>query len=126
MNETAAHPWLVLRTRSRQENIVEGYLKQKEINAFLPKRNEVRRWKDRRKVLETPLFPGYVFVQPHPHQYVNLRYIPGSCGLVRSGSDPAKMPERDLEGVRIMARSGVSLSVNAELIPGQRVEVLSG
>jgi transcription antitermination factor NusG len=126
MTDVATYPWLVLRTKSRQENIVEGCLTQKRIKVFLPKRTEVRRWKERRKVLETPLFPGYVFVQPHPGQYVDLKYIPGSCGLVLMGNEPAKMPEKDLEGVRIMTRSGVTLSVNAKLIPGQRVEVLSG
>src|SRR4051812_6977852 len=43
MFETASHPWVVLRTRSHQENIVEGHLRQKQINAFLPKHKQVRR-----------------------------------------------------------------------------------
>jgi transcription antitermination factor NusG len=42
------------------------------------------------------------------------------------GNEPAKMPEKDLEGVRIMVHSGVNLAVNSELIPGKKVEVLSG
>lgn len=126
MTDVVKHPWFVLRTKSRQENIVEGSLQQKEINAFLPKRKEIRVRKDRRKLLELPLFPGYIFVQPHPEQFEHLRRIPGSCGLVLRGNEPAKMPEKDLEGVRIMVRSGAELSVNEQLIPGRKVEVLSG
>lgn len=126
MSETETYPWFVLRTKSRQENIVESFLRQKKINMFLPRRKEIRLRKDRRKLLEFPLFPGYVFVQPDPHQFEHLRFIPGSCGLVLRGNEPAKMPERDLESVRILAHSGVKLSVNAELIPGKKIEVLSG
>lgn len=126
MIETVYYPWFVLRTRSRQENIVETGLRQKEINVFLPMRKEVRLRKDRKKLLELPLFPGYVFVQPYPYQFEYLRFIPGSCGLILRDNKPAKMPERDLESVRIMVHSGAHLSVHEELIPGKKVEVLSG
>jgi transcription antitermination factor NusG len=119
-------PWLVLRTKSRQENIVESCLEQKQIKTFLPRHNVVRRWKDRRTVLQVPLFPGYVFVQPRVDQYENMRCIRGSCGLVFAGSKPAEMPEKDLEAVKILVRSGVALTVNPKLIPGQRIKVISG
>lgn len=126
MNEQKIDPWLVLRTRSRHESAVESCLRQKRINSYLPKHNVVRRWKDRRAVVETPLFPGYVFVQPRLDQYENLRHIRGSCGLVLVGTKPAAMPEKDLEAVKILVRSGAALAVNPSLSPGQRVEVTAG
>lgn len=126
MSETDTYPWFVLRTKSRRENIVEGGLEQKQINTFLPKRRIARAWKGKRRIIVSPLFPGYVFVQPHPHQFEDLRFIPGSCGLICAGNTPARIPECDLESVRIMIRSGAELSVNEELVPGRRVEVLSG
>lgn len=126
MIESHSDSWLVLRTRSQHENTVASFLKQKQINAFLPKRSVMRRWKSRKAVLEMPLFPGYVFVQPRLDQYENIRYIPGSCGLVFAGSKPAAMPERDLEAVKILIRSGMDLVVNPQLIPGRRVEVVAG
>lgn len=126
MSEGQVGPWLVLRTRSRRESTVESSLQQKQIRVFLPKHRVVRRWRDRRTVLELPLFPGYVFVQPSIDQYENIRYIPGSCGLVFAGNKPAAMPTRDLEAVKILVRSGAELTVNPKLIPGQRVEVIAG
>ena len=123
---TSTDPWLALRTRSRHESTVASYLKQKRINAFLPKHDVVRRRRACQAVIAIPLFPGYVFVQPRMDQYESLRYIPGSCGLVFAGSKPAAMPERDLEAVRILIRSGVELAMNPRLIPGQRVQVISG
>ena len=126
MSENGVEPWLVLRTRSRHENAVELSLQQKRINAYLPKRKVVRRWKNQKRVVELPLFPGYVFVQPRADQYENIRYIRGSCGLVFAGNQPAKMPEKDLEAVKILVGSGAELAVGCNLIPGQRVRVISG
>ena len=126
VDESQRDPWLVLRTRSQHENIVERSLQQKQINAYLPKHRVIRRGKDRRIILEMPLFPGYVFVQPRLDQFENMRYVRGSCGLILRGSQPAAMPEKELEAVRILVGSGAELAVNPQLIPGQRVEVIAG
>lgn len=126
MIEPTIDPWLVLRTRSRHESAVHACLQQKRITAYLPKYNVMRRWKNRKAIVEAPLFPGYVFVQPSADQYEDMRYIRGSCGLVFAGSKPAPMPQKDLEAVRILVGSGATLAVNPQLVPGQRVEVISG
>ena len=81
---------------------------------------------DRKALVETPLFPGYVFVQPRAEQFENIRYVRGSCGFVIQGSEPAVMPEKDLESVRILVKSGAALAVDPKLIPGKRVEVIAG
>ena len=126
VDESQRDPWLVLRTRSQHENIVERSLRQKQINAYLPKHRVVRRWKDRRMTLEMPLFPGYVFVQPRADQFENIRYVRGSCGLILRGNEPAPMPDKELQAVRILVGSGAELAVNPQLIPGQQVEVIAG
>lgn len=119
-------PWLVLRTRSHHEKIVESGLREKQINAYLPKHRVVRRWNDRKRVLEMALFPGYVFVQPREDQFENIRNLRGSCGFVVRGNKPAAMPEKDLEAVKILVDSGIDLAVDPKLVPGLRVEVTSG
>jgi transcription antitermination factor NusG len=121
-----SEPWLVLRTRSHHENIVERSLQQKQIVAYLPKHRVVRRRKDRRTTVEMPLFPGYVFVQPRVEQFENIRYVRGSCGFVVQGDKPASMSEKELHAVRILVGSGAELTVNPSLIPGQKVEVIAG
>lgn len=126
MTDARTVPWLVLRTRSRHESSVENCLQQKQITAYLPKRREIRRWKGKKKLVEMPLFPGYVFVRPRAEQYETMRYIRGSCGLVLAGSQPATMGENELEAVKILVDSGATLAVVHELIPGQKVKVVSG
>ncbi|NOT89846.1 MAG: UpxY family transcription antiterminator [Lysobacter sp.] len=117
---------MVLRTRSRHEHLVESCLQRKSIKAYLPKHKVTRRWKDRRRVVELPLFPGYVFVQPSADQYADMRYIRGSCGLVLIGNQPATMPEKDLQAVKILVGSGADLKLDMNIVVGQRVKVVSG
>jgi transcription antitermination factor NusG len=126
MSKPQANPWLVLRTRSRHENAVESVLRQKGINAYLPKHKVIRRWRSSKRVLEMPLFPGYVFVQPQVDHYESIRYIRGSCGFVTACGKPARMPEKDLEAVKMLVYSGAVLTVDSELIPGKRVKIVAG
>ncbi len=127
MIQSQIDPWLVLRTRSHQENTVEQCLRQKRINAYLPKHAVPRRRvSGPRTFVAAPLFPGYIFVQPREDQFENMRYIRGSCGLIFAGDKPAAMPEKDLDAVRVLVDSGTQLAVNPRLMPGQRVEVVAG
>jgi transcription antitermination factor NusG len=126
MSEPQVDPWLVLRTRCRHEKAVEGVLQQKQIIAYLPKCKVVRCARGHKRVLELALFPGYVFVRPRADQYEGLRYIRGSCGLVLADSRAATMPEKDLEAVKMLVDSGAALTVDPELITGQRVKIAAG
>ena len=61
----AAQPksdWYAVTTRSRHEKVVAEQLWQKEIECFLPLRDVLPKWKDRRRKVQFPLFPGYLFV----------------------------------------------------------------
>jgi len=126
MSEPRADPWLVLRTRSRHENTVETVLKQKQIVSYLPKCKVVQSRLGKKKLLEMPLFPGYVFVRPTLDQFAGMRYIRGSCGLVLADSKPAAMPEKDLDAVKLLVESGATLTVDPELVAGTRVKVVDG
>jgi transcription antitermination factor NusG len=126
MSEPQIDPWMVLRTRSRHESTVETGLKEKQIIAYLPKCKVLRSWKGRKKVVELPLFPGYVFVRPRIDQFAGIRYIRGSCGLVLADSKPGTLPDRDIEAVRRLVDSGAELSVDPALVVGKCVEIVDG
>ena len=51
--------WYALWTRSRHEQVVREQLEQKHIESFLPTVTRWSRWKDRKKKIDWPLFPGY-------------------------------------------------------------------
>src|SRR5215472_1578045 len=60
--EAELRQWFALHTRSRHEKQVAAQLQDKGVEVFLPLAKEVRRWSDRRKLIELPLFSCYVFV----------------------------------------------------------------
>lgn len=127
MNEPGMDPWLVLRTRSRHESVVEEALQQKQIVAFLPKHKVVRSWRGHKRSVDMPLFPGYLFVRPRAQQYEAMRYIRGSCGLVMAGdSRPAILPEKELTAVRALVDSNAPLTVDVPLTVGRRVRIATG
>src|SRR5439155_17167863 len=54
--------WYAVQTRSRHERVVAAQLREQDVSIFLPMITQIRRWSDRRKLVEFPLFSGYVFV----------------------------------------------------------------
>ncbi|HOF14945.1 MAG TPA: transcription termination/antitermination NusG family protein, partial [Spirochaetota bacterium] len=55
--------WYAVYVRSRHEFMVEAALAHKSLQTFLPAVERLRQWKDRKKKIMFPLFPGYLFVQ---------------------------------------------------------------
>jgi hypothetical protein len=55
--------WYAAFTRSNFEKRATTELALKGIESYLPVFREMHRWKDRSKLVETPVFPGYVFMR---------------------------------------------------------------
>ena len=56
--------WFAIWTRSRHEKQVRDQLAKKtDVDVFLPTIGKWSRWKDRKKKIDWPLFPGYVFAR---------------------------------------------------------------
>jgi len=74
--------WYALLTRSRFENIVHDSISKKSIETFLPKIKTISRRKDRRVMIDVPLFPGYLFVKTSSDPAHQLRILK-TTGAVR-------------------------------------------
>ena len=118
--------WLVLRTRSNHETVVQNDLSAKNIVHYLPTRHESRQWKDRKKKLELPLFPGYIFLKPESQQFHSLKYIRGSCGLLLMNNKPATVQEKEVDRIRRVANSGINLESHPLLQPGESAQIANG
>jgi transcription antitermination factor NusG len=120
--------WYALHIRSRHEKLVARQLFQKQIEAFLPLREEVHRWKDRYKKVEVPLFSGYVFAQfarSSPRRHAVLT-TPGVIRIVGFGECDAPVPDEQIEALRRVVESDVHMEKHKYLRVGQRVRVISG
>ncbi len=124
--EIESADWNVLRTRSRQENVVERALLQKQIPVFIPRISKARPEVDHSKQTLGPLFPGYAFVKPAPEQFYSLRFIPGSCGLLMGRNGPGVILQKELDSIRILVKTNPPIDKHSELIPGTRVRVMMG
>ena len=93
--EQPVSQWYAAYTNPRHEKYVARQLDERSIDSFLPLYRSLRRWKDRRKQIELPLFPGYVFVHFDLQQRLRILGLPGVVRLVSFNGQPATLPEHD-------------------------------
>ena len=122
--------WYACYTRARHEKQVEQLLKQRGFESYLPLIPLVRQWKDRRKVVEFPLFPSYVFGRFTLHEIHNVLGTPGVSTIVRANGYPTPISASDIENVQIFASAVAETGVEVETRPffaeGEWVKVLEG
>jgi len=118
--------WYAAYTCARHEKCVARQLEVRGIDFFLPLYRSLRRWKDRRKMIDLALFPGYVFVRMALENRFRILGLPGMVRLVSFDGKPAALPEQEIEALR----TGLSQQVYAEPHPylqvGRRVRVEHG
>src|SRR5258708_10402477 len=89
--------WFAAYTSPRHEKHVSQQMERRGIQNFLPLYKLVRRWKDRRKELELPIFPGYLFVRMALRERVSVLQVPGVVQLISFQGRPAPVPDSDIE-----------------------------
>lgn len=115
--------WYVLYTAARAEKQVAQRISGEGIEAFLPLHRRKRKWSDRVKVIEEPLFRSYVFVKCADHQLYNLRQIPGVAAIVLYDRRPAKVRDVEIDAVKEF----LNYAENREIVSsGDKVQILCG
>ena len=89
--------WFAVWTRARHEARVLDQLRRKDLEAFLPKVPRWSRWKDRKKRIEWPLFPGYCFVRIQPAESLPVLKCSGVVSLISANGRPAPIPDVEIE-----------------------------
>ena len=124
--DPAKMQWYAAYTCARHEKSVSRQLQEKCIDCFLPLYRSVSRWKDRRKELMLPLFPGYVFVHITSEDRLRVLQIPSVAYFVSCSGRPATIEDSEMQSIR----QGVSLGACVEPHPylkiGKRVRVKHG
>lgn len=118
--------WYALYTNSRHEKKVADILSTREISSYVPLYKTVRRWADRRKEVELPLFPGYVFVQIALRSRLKVLSVPGVVHLVTFDGKPAQVNESEIETLRQGLPMAKGVQPHPYLKVGRRVRVQRG
>lgn len=120
--------WYAIRTRSRHEKKVAALLEEKRINAYLPLVKEVHRWSDRKKVVQEPLFRGYVFVHilNVEENCLPVLKTPGVAGFVGTTWNGTAIPSSEIENIQTLLSADAPFGVLPFLHAGQRVRIRGG
>jgi transcription antitermination factor NusG len=120
--------WYALQTRVHRERVVEQRLQERGVPTFLPTITEVRRWSDRKKKIEFPLFASYLFVKLSPTKVDRLRVlcVDGVFQFVGTRGEATPIPEEQIDGVRALVNGELKWSSHPFLKIGQRVRIRSG
>jgi transcription antitermination factor NusG len=125
--ETEPGPaWFALTVKPQHERAVANSLQLKGLEDFVPLYRDRRRWSDRVKELELPLFPGYVFCRFTATHRSGVLATPGVRSIVGFGKAPAAVPQSEIEAIRAMIASGLPVGPWPFLKVGQTVRIERG
>jgi transcription antitermination factor NusG len=123
---TTGAQWFAVWTRSRHEQVVREQLDRKLIEAFLPTITRWSRWKDRKKKIDWPLFPGYCFARFDPADTLPVLTCTGVVNIVSFDGKPAPIPDVEVESIRLLIGSDLQYDPCPLVHEGQMVEVSHG
>jgi len=120
------YPWFALQVRGQYENIVTAHLGGMGYEWFLPLYKSRRRWSDRYKEMEQPLFPGYLFCRLNPLNRLPILMIPGVARIVGIAKSPIAIDETEITAIQAAIRSGLPSQPWPFLQIGRRVRIECG
>lgn len=123
---TDLKPWYALRVKPNYEKPVSTALRGKGIEEFLPLHRTRRQWSDRVKVMDLPLFPGYLFCRLRLEERMPLLTTPGFLYIVGVGKNPQPIEEAEILAIQSVLRSGLPVTPWPSLAVGQRVQLQHG
>jgi transcription antitermination factor NusG len=119
-------PWFALAVKTLHEHTVAECLQFKDFEAYLPVFRSSRRWSDRIKTIEQPVFPGYVFCRLNYSHRLDVLKTPGVRSIVSFGGEVTSVSDLEIEQVRLMLSAGHPVERWPFLKTGQRVRVHAG
>ena len=119
--------WYALQVQTRLGNIASSALRGKGYEEFLPLYKSRRRWSDRVKQIELPLFPGYLFCRFDPQERtLPILSTPGIMGIVGAGKTPLPVSEEEIGAIRTVIQSGLAAQPWPYLGVGSRIYMEEG
>lgn len=120
--------WYALYTRSRFEKKMLSELTDRNVEVFLPMREVLSRWKDRKKRIWIPLFPGYIFIHhvDTPENRYKILNVPGAVRFVSVEGHAEPIPEEQIQSVRKFLESKITVDPYPYMKVGSRVEIIAG
>jgi len=119
--------WFAIWTRSRHEKLVRDQLEKKsDVDVFLPTIGKWSRWKDRKKKIDWPLFPGYVFARFVADERVGILKVDGVVQIISNNGMLSAIPDEEIDSIRTLVESELAYDPVPLIKEGDMVKVTSG
>jgi transcription antitermination factor NusG len=118
--------WYAIQVRRNHERVTAAHLEDRGYETFLPLYKSRRRWSDRVKELDLPLFSGYLFCHMDPVNRLAALTSPGVVRIVGIGKSPVAVEEREIAAVRAIVESKLQAEPHDFLQVGERVQIEQG
>ena len=120
-------PWLVVYTKPRAEKKLTERLEALGYEVYCPTQRIKKRWSDRWKWVEQPLFTSHIFVRIEPEKRDALYYVPGFVRFLFWLKKPAVVRDEEIATLKrwLNEHDHEAIQVHA-LELGQTVRVGSG
>jgi transcriptional antiterminator RfaH len=119
--------WYAIYTHPRAEKLVYKRLVEEGVETFLPLQKTYRVWSDRKKLVEKPLLPSYLFVKTRKKNFQYVYKIQGVVKFVSFEGQPVAIPQKQIDNLRLLVDSDARIEVTSEdFAKGDNVEVISG
>lgn len=118
--------WYAVWTRSRHEQVVREQLERKGMEAFLPMVTRWSRWKDRKKQVDWPLFPGYCFAKFDLNERLSVMKSTGVVSIVSFSGEMSPIPEHEITSIRTLIDTDLQFDPCPMIKEGMMVEVAHG
>ncbi len=119
--------WFAIYTKSRNEKKVANRLRDKQVEVYCPLSKTMRQWSDRKKLVEVPVFPSYVFVKVQEKERIKVLETPGVIRFVYWLGKPAVIRESEIEAIRLFLEEHTEVAFRTfEPEPGMRLKIREG
>lgn len=118
--------WVVVRSKPRSEKVAYKELVNKNIEAYLPLLKERRKWSDRKKWVEFPLFSSYLFARIDIKDSIFVLQTQGVNTIIKFGEKIAIVQNDVIKAMRLAIEGGYQLEPTEYFVEGSLVEVIAG
>ena len=125
-SETSADSWFAVQVRARRELGISEQLRSLGYEWFLPLYSCKKRWSDRIKTVQLPLFPGYIFCRFDPLNRLPILKIPGVIQVVGFNRQPVPVDQDEIRAIQVLVASGLPHKPWPYLKVGDRVRIEAG
>ncbi|MBA4409129.1 MAG: UpxY family transcription antiterminator [Bacteroidota bacterium] len=128
INSAICYKWYALYVKSRAEKKAHAELQFKEIETFLPLQRRLRQWSDRKKWVEMPLIPGYLFVRISRKEHDSVLQSNFIVNFIKFEGAAAVIPDNQIDYLKLMLKQeNPDIEITYETFAyGQMIEVISG